>query len=194
VNPGVVIELEEWRTDESLVLAACGGDREAKATLFRRHARGASDLAFRLLGRDRELEDVLQDSFVAAFSGLSKLVDPRAFKTWLHAIVTRTAIAIIRRRRLLSRLGFVPADRVEIENILAANAPPDVLVELEAIYRAVDSLPAAERVVLILRRVEQLPLDEIAERTGFSLATVKRRLSRAEELIRARELRTGERA
>jgi RNA polymerase sigma-70 factor (ECF subfamily) len=187
-----VTELEAWRTDESLVLAALGGNREAKAMLFRRHARSASDLAYRLLGRDSELEDIVQESFVAAFSGLAKLVDARAFQSWLCAIVTRTTIATIRRRRLLARLGFIRAERVQIESVLARNAPPDVLAELEAVYRALDALPAAERVVLVLRRVEQLPLDEVAERTGFSLATVKRKLARAEQHLQARECRAGE--
>jgi RNA polymerase sigma-70 factor (ECF subfamily) len=198
VSVAEVTELRAWRTDESLVLDARAGDREAKTLLFRRHARAASDLAYRLLGRDDEIEDIVQESFVAVFSGLSKLVDPRAFQSWLGAIVTRTTIAAIRRRRLLARLGFVRAERVQIEAVLARNAPPDVLAELEAVYRSLDALPAAERVVLVLRRVEQLPLDEIAHRTGFSLATVKRRLARAEEHVRepgtrAAGLRAGER-
>lgn len=193
VNVATVTALDTWRTDESLVLAACAGEREAKAALFRRHVRSASDLAYRLLGRDDELEDVVQESFVAAFSSLSKLTDPRAFKGWLTAIVTRTTIATIRRRRLLARLGFVHVERVQIENVLAPNAPPDVLAELEAVYRSLDSLPANERVVLVLRRVEQLPLEEIARTTGFSLATVKRRLARAEERLNEKRARTGER-
>jgi RNA polymerase sigma-70 factor (ECF subfamily) len=178
-----VVRLDAWHTDESLVLASRAGDREAKAELFRRHVRTASDLAYRLLGRDGEVEDVVQESFVAAFSGLSTLADPRAFKAWLTAIVTRTTIATIRKRRLLSRLGFVHVEPVQVENVVSRNAPPDVLAELEAVYRTLDSLPAAERVVLVLRRVEQLQLDEIADKTGFSLATVKRRLNRAEQRL-----------
>jgi RNA polymerase sigma-70 factor, ECF subfamily len=191
VTAARVTVLESWRTDESLVLAAREGDLEAKATLFRRHVRAAGDLAYRLLGRDGELEDVVQDSFVAAFGTLSKLNDPRAFKTWLTAIVTRTTIATIRRRRLLSRLGFVNAPRVQVENVLARNAPPDVMAELEAVYRSLDALPAGDRVVLVLRRVEQLQLDEIARTTGFSLATVKRRLARAEERLSENRVRIG---
>jgi RNA polymerase sigma-70 factor (ECF subfamily) len=188
-----VTELGAWRTDESLVAEALAGNREAKAMLFRRHCRAASDLAYRLLGRDDELEDIVQESFVAAFSGLSKLVDARAFQTWLNAIITRTTIATIRRRRLLARLGFIRIQPVQIENVVARNAPPDVLAELEAVYRALDALPAAERVVLVLRRVEQLPLDEVARRTGYSLATVKRRLARAEQYLQGRDAVTGDR-
>ena len=183
MNLATVTPLDAWRPDESLVLAARAGDQEAKAALFRRHARMASNLAYRLLGRDAELEDLVQESFVSAFGSLSKLTDPRAFKTWLSAIVTRTAIAAIRKRRLLVRLGFVQAEGVQLERVIARNAPPDVLVELEAVYRALDALPAKERVVLVLRRVEQLQLDEIAAQTGLSPASVKRYLARAEHAL-----------
>jgi len=183
VNAATLTELETFRTDESLVLAARAGDASAKEALFRRHARSASDLGYRLLGRDDELEDVVQESFLAVFEQLSRLADPRAFKTWLAVIVTRAAIKILRRRRFLSRLGFVQAERIQIEDILANDAPPDVRAELERVYRAISSLPTIERVVLVSRRIEQLQLEEIAQRTGLSLATVKRRLARAERRL-----------
>ncbi|HTV21226.1 MAG TPA: RNA polymerase sigma factor [Polyangiaceae bacterium] len=187
-----VARLDARRTDESLVLAARAGDREAKAELFRHHVRFASDLAYRLLGRDGEVEDVVQESFVVAFTTLGTLSDPRAFRGWLGAIVTHRTIAVIRKRRLLSRLGFVRAEPIQIESVVSRTAPPDVLVELGAVYRALDELPAVERVVLVLRRVEQLPLETIAERTRLSLATVKRRLARAEQLLVEQSNRTGE--
>lgn len=186
-----VARLDARRTDESLVLAARGGDHEAKAELFRRHVRFAGDLAYRLLGRDAEVEDVVQESFVVAFDTLATLLDPRAFRGWLGAIVTRKTIGVIRKRRLLSRLGFVRAEPIQIESVVSRSAPADVVVELGAVYRALDALPAAERVVLVLRRVEQLPLEVIAERTSFSLATVKRRLQRAERLLTEHANQTG---
>jgi RNA polymerase sigma-70 factor, ECF subfamily len=189
----VVARLDARPSDESLVAAARAGVEEAKAELFRRHVRAASDMAHRLLGRDGEVEDVVQEGFVVAFTTLASLADPRAFRAWLGAIVTRRAIAVIRRRRLLSRLGFVRAEPLQIENVIARDAPPDVLAELTAVYRSLDELPAAERVVLVLRRIEQLPLDAIAERTGFSLATVKRRLQRAEQQLAELSHRTGDR-
>jgi RNA polymerase sigma-70 factor (ECF subfamily) len=187
-----VARLDAWRSDESLVAAARAGDGEAKAQLFRRHVRAASDLSYRLLGRDDEVEDVVQESFVIAFSTLARLTDPRAFRAWLGAIVTRRTIGVIRKRRLLSRLGFVRVQPIQLESVIAQNAPPDVLAELAAVYRSLDSLPAAERVVLVLRRVEQLPLDVIAERTGLSLATVKRKLQRAEQRLTEQAHPTGD--
>lgn len=180
---GTVVRLEAQLTDSELVLRARSGDMGAKEMLFRRHVAMASGLAFRLLGRDADIEDVVQDSFVVAFTSLDKLERLQAFASWLASIVTGTAISLIRRRRLLSRLGFVRVDPVLVENIVSADAPADVTAELRAVYRIVDRLPAEERVVLVLRRVEQLALDEIAEQTGWSLATVKRKLARADERL-----------
>ena len=63
-------------------------------------------LAFRLMGRDADVDDLVQDAFVTAFAGLHGLDDPQAFAAWLGSIVVRTAGKVIRRRVLLERLGL----------------------------------------------------------------------------------------
>jgi RNA polymerase sigma-70 factor (ECF subfamily) len=178
-----VVRLEDRASDAQLVERARGGALDAKKALFLRYVPVASAIAFRLTGSDSEVEDIVQDSFIAAFDGLPKLLEPQAFRAWLAAIVTRTAIASLRRRRLLSRLGLLRREPVRLESLIAPTAPADVVSELSAVYGMIDRLPAAERVTLILRRVEQLQLEQIAEQTGSSLATVKRRLARAEQLL-----------
>jgi RNA polymerase sigma-70 factor (ECF subfamily) len=182
-NMGTRTTIEVSRTEETLILAARAGDQAAQSTLFLRYAREARAIAYHLLGPDEEIDDVVQESFAAAISRLSELQDARAFKTWLGAIVSRTTIATIRRRRLLTRLGFVRLEPTEMENVLARDATPDVVAELRAAYGLLASLPAVERRVILLRRVQELTLDEIAERTGLSLATVKRRLALAERRL-----------
>ncbi len=174
-----VFKLEQ-PSAEALVEGARAGDLKAKEALFRRYVTMVSGMAFRLLGDDHELEDIVQETFVAAFAGLHKLESAAAFSTWLGAIVTGRTISVIRKRRLLRRLGIGPRQAIDLERILAPNAPPDVAAELSAIYRAIEAMPTRERVVLVLRRVEQFSFDEIVQQTGWSLATVKRRLVRAE--------------
>jgi RNA polymerase sigma-70 factor (ECF subfamily) len=178
-----VTRLDPRRSDAALVAAALDGDERAKEALFRRHVGMASGLSLRLLGRDAELEDVVQESFSQAFGALHKLERPQAFASWLAAIVTRTTIATIRRRRLLSRLGLVRGEPVHPETLIAPTAPPDIAAELAAVYRLIAKLPVKERVVLVLRRVEELSMQEIVEQTGWSLAAVKRALVRAEGLL-----------
>ncbi len=177
---------EEGPTDETLVAAARQHDQGAKEALVRRHVTMAHSLAYRLLGHDSELEDLVQDSFAAAFASLHRLDQGQAFRAWFSAIVTGTVIATIRRRRLLSRLGLARPQPLQLDTLISSSAPPDVTAELRAIYEVVESLPTQERVVLILRRVEQLGLEDIVRQTGWSLATVKRSLSRATDRLEKR--------
>jgi RNA polymerase sigma-70 factor (ECF subfamily) len=181
----VVLRLDTGPTDADLVERARARDVQAMEMLFRRHVSMASGLAYRLLGRDGELDDVVQESFATALGSIARLERPQAFAAWLASIVTRTAIATIRRRRLLARLGIVKEEPIVLENLVSAAAPPDVASDLRTLYRIVDQLPTEERIVLLLRRVEQLSLDEISAHTGWSLATVKRKLGRADERLAA---------
>jgi RNA polymerase sigma-70 factor (ECF subfamily) len=175
-------------TDAALVLAARAGELWASEALFRRHARMAIGLAFRLLPRDIDADDVVQDSFVFALQRLSSLQNPQAFAAWLGSIVVRTVGKRLRRRRLLTRLGMRSAEPIDLSSVIAPSAPAEVAVQLRRVYALVETLPAEERIALVLRRVEGLELPEIAAHMGVSLSTVKRRLRAAEvQLERARE-------
>jgi len=141
-------------------------------------------IAFRLLGRDEDVDDLVQDSFVEALRSLDRLQAPQAFASWLASIVVRTSSKVIRRRRLLTRLGLRRRDAgVEIDAVVSPSAPPDVAAELRALYGRIEALPARERVALVLRRVEGLGIDEIAALVGASPATVKRRIAEGEQKL-----------
>lgn len=170
-------------TDAALVVAARADEPWAKEALFRRYIAMVNGLGYRLLGRDSDLEDLVQDSFIEAWRSLPRLEQPQAFGSWLGSIVIRTAHKMIRRRRLAVRLGLRRSEPIDVETLIAPTAPPDVRSELKAIYRAVESLPATTRTAFILRRVEGLPLDEIAQSLGTSLATIKRRIADAERRL-----------
>lgn len=180
-----VLRLPDRETDAQLVLAAQDGDSGASAQLFRRHVRAAYGTAYRLMGRDQDLEDIVQESFTKALSTIDQLRDPQAFRPWLMRIVVGVAVANLRRRRLLARLGMLRTRAIAPDELISPKAPPDVVVELRAIYGLLDQLRTEERVVLVLRRVEEMTLPEIAACTGKSLATVKRHLARAETRLAA---------
>jgi len=169
-------------TDAALVVSSRAGEDWAREALFRRHARAVGGLAFRLTGRDADVDDLVQESFMIAFERLDKLDNPQAFSAWLFGIVVRRAHKLLRRRRLLTRLGFRD-DELDLEWVAGSNAPPDVVTELKEIYGRIEQLPATLRIPLVLRRVEGLQLADIAEMTGASIATVKRRIAQAEETL-----------
>lgn len=170
-------------SDAALVVAARANEAWAKEALFRRYAPLVNGLAYRVVGRDSDLDDLVQDCFVEAWRCLSRLENPQAFSSWISAIVVRTAHKLIRRRRLANLLGLRPKESVDVDLLLSSSAPPDVKVELQAIYRLVDEMPPSTRVAFVLRRVEGMGLEEIAEMMQLSLATVKRRLQEAERLL-----------
>jgi RNA polymerase sigma-70 factor (ECF subfamily) len=173
-------------SDAQLVDAARTGAEWAREALYRRHARMANGLAYRLLGNDAELDDLVQDCFVIALTTLDRLAEPSAFSGWLGGIVVRQAHKRLRRRRMLVRFGLRRSEPVDLDAIVRPGLPPDVAMELRRVYSAIDELPAEERIALVLRRVEGLELAEVATRMGLSLATVKRRLERADTFLAVR--------
>jgi RNA polymerase sigma-70 factor (ECF subfamily) len=173
-------------TDAALVLAARAGEEWAREALFRRYARLALALAYRILPYDADIDDLVQDSFLYAFERLNGLTNPQAFQAWLSSIVVRTAGKRLRRRKLQIRLGLRGSEPVDVDQVVSRAAPPDVAVELRAVYALLETLPVEERIALVLRRVERLEIPEIAEHMGLSISTVKRRLNAAEaQLLRA---------
>lgn len=175
-------------TDAALVVAARAGDAWAQEALFRRYVRMALGLAHRMLAHSGEVDDLVQDSFLYAFERLDRLQNPQAFSAWLGSIVVRTASKRLRRQRLLTRLGMRRSEPIEPDQVIASSAPPETAVELRAVYALLESLPAEERIALVLRRVEGMEIAQIAEYMGLSASTVKRRLAAAEvRLERAKQ-------
>lgn len=171
-------------SDAALVVAARAGERWAHEALFRRYAPMANGMAFRLMGRDADVDDLVQDAFVVAFGRLDSLDDPQAFAAWLGSILVRTAGKVIRRRVLMEKLGLRRrGEPIDIDAVAARVAGPDVAAELRGIYKRVERLPADLRIAFLLRRVEGMELEEVARATGVSLATAKRRIAAAQQAV-----------
>jgi len=141
----------------------------------------AYGMAIRLTGRSVSVDDLVQESFVRALRSLDKLKDPQSFARWLGTIVVHTASKMRRHERVLTKFGFSKSEPVDLDQIVSRAAPPDVSLELRAIYGLLEVLPVEQHMALVLRRVEGLGLSEIAEQMSLSVATVKRRLALAEK-------------
>src|SRR5687768_11414138 len=97
-------------SDAALVVAARAGEAWAAEALYRRHVATSHGLACRLLGRDVDVDDILQESFLDALGSLDRLTDPSAFRAWVSSIVVRKTYNLLRKRRLLTRLGLRRSD------------------------------------------------------------------------------------
>lgn len=167
--------------DAALVLAVRGGDRKAEERLVLRYASLLASIAARLLGSRQDAEDVTQDAFTEAFTRLERLRDPAAFRPWLIRITVLRVRGIIRRRRIARALGIgVLVSDVTLESTAAPTTSADVRAELALLDRVLDRLPTDLRTAWMLRHVEGLELAEVADACACSLATIKRRIARAD--------------
>jgi RNA polymerase sigma-70 factor (ECF subfamily) len=163
------------------------------ADWFRRFAPYVARIGYRLLGRDEEVDDLVQDVFMAAHRGLADLEHEGAVRAWLMTVAVRTARKRLRRRRILQFLhldgpGEVPAAALAEaggEGMSAAERAQLVLLSA-----ALDRLPVDARLAWVLHRVEGETLERVAELCGCSLATAKRRIKAARDHL-ARELGDG---
>jgi RNA polymerase sigma-70 factor (ECF subfamily) len=172
-------------SDAALVVAVRAGEDWASEALYHRYADLVYGLALRLLGNPEDAEDMLQESFIDAFASIHRLKEPAALRSWLCSLVTRRTCKLLRRRRLLGRLGlWRREDPIDFDALVGRQCPPDVYSELRAIYGILGTMPAEMRVALVLHRVDGATLEEIAQMTALSLATVKRRLAAAEARLR----------
>ncbi len=149
--------------------------------MFRRYAPYVAKIGYRLLGRDDEVDDLVQDVFLAAHRGIGGLRDADAIRGWLATVTVRTAHRRLRYRRVRA---FLHLDaQPEYEQVAAPGASPEQQAVLGAVYRVLDGLPAGQRVPWTLRYVEGEKLERIATLCNCSLATVKRRIKAAQDVI-----------
>jgi RNA polymerase sigma-70 factor, ECF subfamily len=166
-------------TDEELVALAQRGDQAAAASaVYSRFSEDVNRLVWRVLGADAEHDDVVHQVFVQIISGLAKVRDAERLGAWITSVCVKTVRSEIRRRRVRR---FFHAGPTEITRIAAPVEDHDARELLERVYTLLDALPADERIAFALRYIDERPLLEVAEACDCSLATIKRRLSKAEQ-------------
>jgi RNA polymerase sigma-70 factor (ECF subfamily) len=151
--------------------------------LYRSYSSYVAAIALRLLGRDEDVDDVVQDVFLSAWKGIRQLRDAAAVKGWLATVTVRIARRKLRMRKVKVFLRF--EDEPQYENIPAPGATADQHVLLKRVYSILETLPVNERLAWTLRYVEREQLDDVARLCDCSLATAKRRISAAQAAIDA---------
>ena len=175
---------ESLPSDAALVSRALNGDGWAEEAIFRRHVHFVTSLAAKLLRRQSEVEDVVQDTFLQAFRDLHKLIIPARLKHWLASITVHRANALYRRRRIKQFLGLDGGvDDERLCEQLRVDASQEIVMELCLLDSVFDKLSASERTCWVLRKFEEYRLVEIAAITGLSLATTKRRITSANNKV-----------
>jgi RNA polymerase sigma-70 factor (ECF subfamily) len=182
----------EALSDEELVSRARERDETAVRVITRRYNRRLYRVARSILRNDSEAEDVVQETYVRAFTGLELFRGEAAFGTWLTRIAMNEALGRLRRRRPTVDWDNHGEDRIHAEIIqfpvsAAGNDPERSMAQSEirdVLEHSIDELPDAFRVVFVARIVEGMNVEETAELLGLRPETVKTRLHRARLLLR----------
>lgn len=172
-------------SDEALVAGVLAGDPGSKERLYLRHVHYIAGMSARILRSIDASEDVVQDTFVIAFSKLESLRDPGAFRGWLASIAISQVHRVLERQRVLKLVGLDRGlDDAPLDELAREDLSIEARSELAALDLALQRVPARQRVAWMLRYVEGEPLDAVAEACQCSRATVKRWIAAADEHVR----------
>ncbi len=182
--------------DRELVAAAQRGDRDAFKTLFERYHRRAYALALGVVRHPDDALDVVQDAFIKAHKYLDKFEGNASFYTWLYRIVMNLAIDHLRKHRKVQPVELdetrleAEGDEPLIPRILGGN-PGQALVDKQIrsrIDQALDQLSENHRAVLVMRELEGLSYEDMAQAMSCSKGTIMSRLFHARRNMQKRLL------
>ncbi len=175
--------------DVALVSACQVGDQDAFALLVQRHQRFVFNLVFRMLGQYEEADEVTQETFLAAWQGLPGFRGNARFSTWLYRIAYNCALKQLEQRKRDQALQLA----IQVEQAdQRINNDERIGAEIEARDRQIivrehlSNLPAKYRIVLVLRHLQEMTYEEMAEILTMPIGTIKTHLFRARNLLKER--------
>jgi RNA polymerase sigma-70 factor (ECF subfamily) len=173
------MDVPEHVRESVLVLRCQAGDEEAFEEIISTYSPRLRYFVLKLLGGCEAVEDIVQEVWLDVYRGLARLRRPDSFRAWLYRIARVRAARVLRtsRPRCASLFDERLADTAsESEQFTAEDA--------ERIHAALDRLSTEHREVLLLRFIEDLSYDDIAQITGSRVGTVKSRIHHAKRLLR----------
>jgi RNA polymerase sigma-70 factor (ECF subfamily) len=186
--PGIVSSQSE-QDDTQLVKASQHGDQDAFAFLVQRHQRRVFNMVLRMLQDYEEASEITQEAFLAAWQGLPSFRGEARFATWLYRIAYHCALKQLeRRKRERSLQAAMEAEQI-LEEVNREMQEEDI-IELRArqamVREQLEKLPAKYRIVLILRHLQEMTYEEMADILTMPIGTIKTHLFRARHLLKER--------
>ena len=186
-----LVVMTEREKDHSLVQRVQRGDKVAFEMLFTKYQRRVSRLVSRFVRSEAEVEDIVQESFIKAYRALASFRGDSAFYTWLYRIAVNTAknhlVAASKRPISMTQFEKNDDDDFEEDSFMSdATTPESELVTkqiAETVNKTMDELPADLREAIMLREIEGMSYEDIAEAMGCPIGTVRSRIFRAREAI-----------
>ena len=182
--------MAEREVDQALVERVQQGDKSAFDILVRKYQHRVVKLVSRYVKDHSEVYDVAQEAFIKAYRALPKFRGDSAFYTWMYRIAINTAKNyLVAQGRRLPNVDIEVQDAEQFEGVSALKeyATPESMLRRDeiqdAISRTIETLPDDLRTAIVLREIEGLSYEEIAEAMDCPVGTVRSRIFRAREAI-----------
>lgn len=195
--PQAPVQSPQKLSNYDLIIRARSGarpDKEVFAELMRRYQSHIDKILYHLAPEWQDRADLAQEVWIRVYRNVSKVQEPEKFKGWLSRIATNLFYDELRKRKRVSHPLSLDAPRVmedgEMEWEIAADdpSPEERLTSAEfyeQLHEAIADLPEVFRTTIVLREIESMSYEEIAEITGVSLGTVKSRIARARSRLQS---------
>lgn len=180
----VATTLEE--DDARLVVACKNGDQDAFSLLVQRYQRRVFNLVFRMLQNYEEASEVTQEAFLAAWQGLPAFRGEARFSTWLYRIAYNCALKQLETRKRDKALHMALQAEQNLEEEASKMTLIEALDKQEMVQEQLSQLPPKYRIVLILRHLQDMTYEEMAEVLTMPIGTIKTHLFRARNLLKER--------
>lgn len=181
---------ESSEQDRDLVEQALGGNEQAYRQLMQKYDRALYHHIYRMVRAKGQVEDLVQESFIKAFSALKSYSSDYAFSTWLYKIATNHTIDYLRKKKLPTFSIDKPINTKDGEmdyEVPDTTYRPDRHVvddqRRELIQEAIDALPEKYHLVIVMRHQQEKSYEEIASELDLPLGTVKAHIFRARKLL-----------
>lgn len=176
--------------EAAIVRKVLGGDANAFETLVLEYEKNVYNIALRMTGNSEDAADMTQEAFIKAYNSLQSFRGDSKFSVWLYRIVSNVCLDFLRskNRRPTVSLSVEDDDGEDAQlDVADESQSPELLLDRkltrDSVRRGLDSLPPDYRQILLLREIQGLSYDEIAQALGLEVGTVKSRIFRARKRL-----------
>ena len=176
--------------EATIVRKVLDGDANAFETLVLEYEKNVYNIALRMTGNSEDAADMTQEAFIKAYNSLQAFRGDSKFSVWLYRIVSNVCLDFLRskNRRPTVSLSVEDDDGEDTQlDVADESQSPELLLDRkltrESVRRGLDSLPPDYRQILLLREIQGLSYDEIAQALGLEVGTVKSRIFRARKRL-----------
>ena len=176
--------------EAAIVRKVLGGDANAFETLVLEYEKNVYNIALRMTGNSEDAADMTQEAYIKAYNSLQSFRGDSKFSVWLYRIVSNVCLDFLRskNRRPTVSLSVEDDDGEDAQlDVADESQSPELLLDRkltrDSVRRGLDSLPPDYRQILLLREIQGLSYDEIAQALSLEVGTVKSRIFRARKRL-----------